>query len=235
VRASEPISDVTVVVPARNEERTLHACLAAIDGALDRLRESRPAIRTRVISVLDRCTDRSAAVLDGFPHVLMLEVDAGNVGLARARGTSVAETLATAHPRAHWLAHTDADSLVPSHWLTSQLDQADAGNDLWIGTVTPVLDDLDADRRAHWLRSHPPGAALGHVHGANLGVRASAYRAVGGFAPVGEHEDVELVGRLAAAGHPAIASDEAPVLTSSRLVGRTPRGYAGYLADLGSG
>src|SRR5690606_39684918 len=39
-----------------------------------------------------------------------------------------------------------------------------------------------------------------HVHGANLGVSAAAYRAVGGFPPLAAHEDQALVAALARDG-----------------------------------
>jgi hypothetical protein len=74
-----------------------------------------------------------------------------------------------------------------------------------------------------------PGEANGHVHGANLGVRASVYRSAGGFADLAEHEDIDLVARCRALGATTVASARADVLTSGRQVGRTPGGYAGYL------
>ncbi len=99
-----------------------------------------------------------------------------------------------------WLACTDADSAVPEHWLTRQLDLADAGADVVVGTVRPELAALSPDRARAWLATHRPGHANGHVHGANLGVRLTAHDAAGGFAPVAEHEDVGLVERARAAG-----------------------------------
>jgi hypothetical protein len=75
-----------------------------------------------------------------------------------------------------------------------------------------------------------PGRPNGHVHGANLGVRADAYLRAGGFATLPEHEDVDLVARLRADPRVDVRpSDAADVLTSGRTTGRTPGGYAGYL------
>ena len=67
------------------------------------------------------------------------------------------------------------------------------------------------------------------MHGANLGVRADAYLAAGGFRTVAEHEDVGLVETLRAAGAPIDSTDRAPVTTSARSTGRVPGGFAGYL------
>jgi len=129
-----------------------------------------------------------------------------------------------------WLACTDADSVVPVGWIDDQLDRAAAGADVVIGTVRPDFADLSPRQIAAWTGRHTPGRPNGHVHGANLGVRASSYRAVGGFAPVDLHEDNDLVDRLRAAGATLVASDVGEVLTSGRRDGRTSGGYAGYLA-----
>ncbi|GGU51567.1 hypothetical protein GCM10010289_84950 [Streptomyces violascens] len=56
-----------------------------------------------------------------------------------------------------------------------------------------------------------------HVHGANLGVRASAYLSVGGFPPLVVGEDVALVQALERHGHRILPTDTCPVETSSRL------------------
>lgn len=229
--AVAPLGFVTVVIPARNEEAALDACLRSVETAVDVALRAHPEVSVRVVLVLDRCTDDSARIAARFTRVTQLALDAGTVGAARAHGIAAAE-LGVDASSAHWIANTDADSVVPPHWLIAQLGHALAGADAWVGTVTPVLADLDDARRDEWLRTHPPGASRGHVHGANLGFSASAYRDVGGFEHLPEHEDVRLVDRLARAGAVIAATDEAPVLTSARLVGRTPSGYAGYLTRL---
>ena len=70
------------------------------------------------------------------------------------------------------------------------------------------------------------------MHGANLGVRADAYLAVGGFAPVPAHEDVGLVDRLVAAGRRVCWVDVPRVVTSPRLDARAPAGLGADLRAL---
>jgi hypothetical protein len=53
--------------------------------------------------------------------------------------------------------------------------------------------------------------------------------AVGGFASVPLHEDVELVARLRRAGAVVVATGAGEVITSARAVGRADGGYAEYL------
>ncbi len=204
---------VAVVIPARDEAELIGRCLDSIGDA-------------RVIVVADSCGDDTAAIArDRGAEVI--EIDEANVGLARAIGCEAA----LRDPRVDWLACTDADSVVPSNWLTVQYKLAEQGVDAVVGTVRPDFADLTALQARAWLATHQFGVANGHVHGANLGLRAAAYLHVGGFAPVSEHEDNDLVARLAAAGFTVTPTAAIEVSTSGRTFGRTPGGYARYLRD----
>jgi hypothetical protein len=119
---------------------------------------------------------------------------------------------------------------VPPHWLTT-FGMLSAHADVCLGTVRPDFDDLSAEQREIWLRTHIRGRPAGNTHGANLGLSAHTYLAAGGFAPLGEHEDVDLVARCRNHGAVVVASDEAEVLTSGRRIGRTPGGYSSFLAE----
>jgi hypothetical protein len=125
---------------------------------------------------------------------------------------------------------TDADTVVPADWITHQLDLADAGVDVVLGTVRPDFADLSARHVAYWRATHHRGRPPGNVHGANLGVRASTYAEAGGIPDLSAHEDVALVRAARAIGARERASDVHEVETSGRLVGRTPAGYAAFLA-----
>jgi len=219
-----PIRRIAVVIPARDEEETLEACIASVEDAADRV-----GVAVDVVLVLDACTDGSAEVAARHPGVRTASVAFRNVGRSRAHGVELAVAANDAHGL--WLAFTDADSRVPRGWLAEHL-RAAARADAYIGAVVPVLNDLDPVRRRVWVDGHPPGATLGHVHGANLGMRASAYRTAGGFAPLDTAEDVDLAERLRASGAVILSSEREPVVTSARLNGRAPRGYAGYLDAL---
>ncbi|MEO5709728.1 MAG: hypothetical protein ABIQ59_07890 [Nocardioidaceae bacterium] len=72
----------------------------------------------------------------------------------------------------------------------------------------------------------------GHVHGANLAVRADAYLDVGGFPGAVHGEDQALVDALVARGHRLLRTREISVVTSGRLVGRAQDGLADHLRRL---
>lgn len=230
-------TDVMVVVmPVRDEELLLGAALSALTVAVETA--SRAGIRSEVRVVLDACTDATAEVASrfGFPT---LTSTAERVGAARALGISHAiDALADVPVRRIWVANTDADSRVPAGWLTN-FRAISRVADVCAGTVRPDFDDLSAAQQAHWLRTHVRGRPNGNIHGANLGIRATTYLAAGGFAPIGEHEDVDLISRCRNNGAVLAASDDAEVITSGRLIGRTPGGYAGFLrrqvSDLAAG
>lgn len=225
---SEQVTAMAVVVPAHNEESLLLGCLTALTRAVERTRSRGIACVVRI--VLDACTDGSETIAQSFEFPV-LRIDEGRVGVARAVGIADAlHELRDVAAHDVWIANTDADSEVPSQWLLRQRALS-ARADVCVGTVRPDFADLTPDHRAHWLATHPRGVANGHVHGANLGVRSDVYAALGGFAPWDEHEDVDLVDRARMAGARIMATADIEVMTSGRLAGRTPGGYAGYLRD----
>jgi glycosyltransferase involved in cell wall biosynthesis len=227
-----PVTDVHVVVPANDEEVLLPRALRSIARAVARLRRCRPGIRTHVVLVLDACVDGSREVAARHHDLTVVEVNHRCVGAARAHGVDVA-TADVGEPDAarHWMAGTDADCVVPGDWLVRQVMLADAGIDLVTGTVHPD-EELDGDALALWRALHQLGDGHPHVHGANLGIRLSAYREAGGFEPLAVHEDVRLVERVRSAGAACLATSSVHVRTSGRTQGRTPGGFADYLGVL---
>ena len=71
-----------------------------------------------------------------------------------------------------------------------------------------------------------------HIHGANLGISAEAYRLAGGFEPLACDEDVQLVRQLERCGATIAWSHRPQVLTSARLDSRARGGFGDYLRDL---
>ncbi|PRY14551.1 glycosyltransferase [Kineococcus rhizosphaerae] len=217
---------ISVVVPARDEETTIGACLDALAAAARHC-----PVPVDVVVVADRCQDRTERIARAA-GVRVLLSGAGQVGAARAAGVRAARALRPVEPAdEHWIASTDADSLVPAGWLGWHAQIAAADVDLLLGTVR-----LAGPAGAHraWRERYAAGEwATGHVHvhGANLGVRASTYLAAGGFPALPAHEDRALADRVRALpGARVLASSRFPVTTSDRLVGRAPEGVAADLS-----
>jgi len=217
-----------VVVPAHDEAELLPACLAALRSAADVA-----GVPVRLLVVADACTDATAAVA-AAADVEVIRIRARNVGAARAVGLARLLRTEDTDPAAMWLATTDADTVVPPGWLRRQLGYADQGWDVVLGTVA-VTD---------WA-GHPPHAPAvfearyefgagphPHVHGANLGIRASAYLAAGGFRPLRTAEDHALLAAATEAGCQVLQAADITVETSARRQARAPRGFSHALRAL---
>jgi glycosyltransferase involved in cell wall biosynthesis len=223
---------IGVVVPAHNEQDLLPSCLASLRRAAREL----PGIPARLVVVADACRDRTAAVARRG-GAAVVTTGARSVGAARAAG--VREVLRGAghlDPADIWLATTDADTRVPARWLRGQVRHADQGWDAVAGTVR-VADWTGYPPNVRSLFRERYGAGTGphsHVHGANLGFRASAYLRAGGFPDVPTAEDHALVAALTATGSRVCRTRALTVVTSARRDARAPHGFSGYLAELDS-
>lgn len=217
------------VVPARDEEALLPGCLDALAAAV----QNSP-LPTRTIVVLDRCTDRSLEICRSR-GVDAVEVDYANVGRARHAGAT--DAILHGPPAVElWLANTDADSRVPPDWVSEQVRLANQGADAVLGLVEIDNDlhqpTLSAHQAAYRRRLGPDGSH-GHVHGANLGIRASTYQRAGGFRPLTDHEDRQLLRRVHALHSTLVVTTTAlRVKTSGRTRGRCDAGFARDLARL---
>ncbi|RZA26164.1 MAG: glycosyltransferase family 2 protein [Proteobacteria bacterium] len=213
-----------IVIPAHNEQAVIADCLAAVKTAAHHPGLHGEAVQ--ILVVLDHCTDLTSTYVDQA-QVSSLEIDARNVGVARALG---AEAMLARGAR--WLAFTDADTQVAPAWLAEQLAlQADAV----CGTVE-VVDWSDHGTHAELIRWHfgqtyTDADDHRHIHGANLGVSASAYRVAGGFQHLACSEDVALVEALQATGARIAWSARPRVITSARRVARARGGFADALLN----
>lgn len=211
---------IGVVIPVHNEEELLDACLQAVSqAARDPLLDAEPV---ETVVVLDACTDRSAAI--AVRHkAQIVSLDARCVGAARALGASLALDYG-----ARWVAFTDADTIVPANWLSAQLD---LGADATCGQV--AIEDWSGhppEFRELYLKSY--SAQVRHIHGANLGVAAAAYRTAGGFPALTVGEDRALIASVLDHHREVRWAGMPRVVTSSRLRSVVKGGFASYLAEL---
>jgi len=213
---------IGVVIPAHNEEKHITTCLSSIliaarhPGLLGR--------EVRVVVVLDDCSDDTARLVCGM-DVSAVNVSFQNVGKARATG---AEELLSVG--AQWLAFTDADTVVPPDWIARQLDfMADAV----CGTVeVDSWAEHGETVRTQYMECYQFVENHRHIHGANLGLSATAYREAGGFQHLAAHEDVHLVADLEKISANIVWTATNPVVTSARKDFKCRGGFGEYLASL---
>lgn len=242
------VGAVVVAVPVRDEEARVGACLRSVVAAA-----ARTPVPVVVAVALDRCTDASRARVEevlgpGDARWAAVELDGPGAGrtVAEARDAAVRAGLALLgggpggasdgdpDEDAVWLACTDADTRVPGTWLQEQVRRADEGADVVAGAVRldddPRLPRRSRERYEELLRSRDrAGAAHAHVYGANLGVRASSWRAAGGFPRVRTGEERALLGAVEGAGGRVVRPRGPRVTTSARPRGRAPGGLADLL------
>jgi glycosyltransferase involved in cell wall biosynthesis len=229
-----------VVVPARDEEARIGACLEALATQVEVDPDA-----YEVIVVLDRCEDGTEAAVEaaraalGGPVVHAIEGPGRGAGAARAIGMDVGCARLEALGRLDGLlASTDADSRVAPDWIARQLEAIAAGAEAIGGEVhldpdeaAALPDGVLARRRADLTARTREAARRGpaehaHFSGASLGVTPSAYRRAGGMAWLAALEDQELEDRLAAAGIAIHRLRPVAVVTAARTEGRAERGLA---------
>jgi glycosyltransferase involved in cell wall biosynthesis len=215
---------LAILIPAHNEEDTIQDAIeAARCAASDPMLDGEPV---EVIVVLDSCDD-ATAVRAAEAGARTVSIGARNVGVARAVGAEAGLALG-----ARWLAFTDADTRVSPTWLADQLAlEADAvcgcvGVDDWSphGVHAGLLD-------LHFRETYTDQDGHRHIHGANLGVSAPAYRKAGGFRHLACSEDVDLVRSLEATGARIAWSARPRVVTSARRNARARGGFADALLE----
>jgi glucosyl-3-phosphoglycerate synthase len=229
-----------VVVPARDEEQRIGACL----DALARQEDLRPD-EYEVIVVLDACVDQTpeevAAARERWPEMRIHPVEGPGrgAGPARAVGMDIAcARLESVGAETGLLASTDADTLVGGDWLVRQLELIASGAEAVGGEVrldqeeanalpAGVLDARAEDVADRLRRAADRGPAEhAHFSGASLGLTPTAYRRVGGMGRLVALEDQELEDRLAAADVAIHRPRSVQVTTSARTEGRAERGLA---------
>jgi glucosyl-3-phosphoglycerate synthase len=205
---------VVVVVPARDEEQRIGACLDALAAQV----EIDPAAYETIV-VLDACGDGTEREVEEarrrWPELRLLTLPGPGrgAGPARATGMDVACARLESVGRVDGLlATTDADSVVAPDWIARQLEAIATGAEAIGGEILldageaerlpgTVIRGRDADlvERTRLAQSRGP-AEHAHFAGASIGLTPRAYRRAGGMGWLAALEDQELEDRLAGAG-----------------------------------
>lgn len=234
---------IAVCVPARNEA-------ALLPRLLDALAVQQGEHDFVLCLLLDSCTDASEAIVraraGSLPFAITIAKafsDEPNAGRARRHAMEIGLSCVTG-PRA-LIISTDADTVPDPHWLSANrhaLEIADiaAGSVERIGgqacatqdRIEAFYDALYALRRA--IDPVPWEAAETHHYtsAASLAFRADAYRALGGFEPIGRGEDGQIVDAARRAGLRVRQDAAIRVRTSARRQGRAVGGLAEHLRRL---
>lgn len=239
----DPKLRASVVVPARDEEALIEACLEALAN-----QEGVAYEGYEVLLVLDRCADDTEVlarnVAGRHPNFRLRFLEGPGLGSGHARRLGMeaacARLLGLGRPGG-LVCSTDADTVVAPDWLKAQLDAASRGA-VAIGGRIELSDDGDLpESLARWhtergrLRHREIVSAPGRTEhwqfsGASLALTAAVYREVGGLEPRASLEDEHLEAVLRGRGVPIDRLLSVRVTTSARLIGRAEQGLAHDLA-----
>jgi glycosyltransferase involved in cell wall biosynthesis len=197
----EQLIELTVIVPARNEEDCLGACLQSLVVQSEEIFEL--GRDWELIVVDDHSTDRTAQIAGSFPGVTIMQagkLEPGWTGKANAIWT------AAIHARGRWLLFTDADTVHEPGNLRRAMHEAERHNaEILSYSPRQIVRGL-AQRSLMPLvfcelaLAYPPAKVsdpnqrIAAANGQFLLVEREAYRKLGGHASVAGEvlEDVEL-------------------------------------------
>lgn len=199
------MADVSVIVPARNAERSLPTLLAGLAA------QTLPRERFEVLVVDDASTDRTPQLGSGIATMLHTPARSGSY---------VARNVGIRHARAPVLAFTDADCRPEPGWLEAGLAVlADPVVGLVGGHIEVTLsaEPSRAELIDARFLDQEQMVAGGDAATANLFVRRAVLDAIGPFNErLTAGGDTELTRRAAAAGHRLVYSREAAVVHPPR-------------------
>jgi glycosyltransferase involved in cell wall biosynthesis len=194
---------VSVIVPARDEEACLGACLESL--------VAQDGVGFEIIVVDDGSTDRTRAIAEAFAGVQVIEPGPLPAGWS---GKNNAVTAGARRARGEWLLFTDADTVHRPGSLARALAEARAlGADMlsyspeqevhgfWERAIMPVIfGELAATYRPSSVSN--PRSMAAAANGQYLLVSHEAYDAFGGHAAVGTSllEDVALARAVKSTG-----------------------------------
>lgn len=197
----EELLELTVIVPARNEEDCLGACLESLVAQSDEI--FKLGRDWELVVVDDHSTDRTAEIARSFPGVTVMQAEPlgpGWTGKANAVWTGARKA------RGRWLLFTDADTVHEPGNLHRAMHEATRHkvgmlsysprqivSGLWQRALMPlVFSELSLAYPP--AKVSDPNERIAAANGQFLLVEREAYRKLGGHASVADKvlEDVEL-------------------------------------------
>jgi glycosyltransferase involved in cell wall biosynthesis len=203
VEFASPPPEVSVIVPARNEEACLGDCLESL--------VTQNGVGFEVIVVDDYSTDRTREIAESFAGVRVISPGALPAGWT---GKNNAVIAGAGEARGGWLLFTDADTVHLPGSLARALEEAKREQaDLlsyspeqiavtfWEMAVLPVVF-AELARQYPPKKVSDPGSPVAAANGQFILIRREAYEAAGGHRSIADSllEDVALAGAVKSSG-----------------------------------
>lgn len=186
----EPRTSITVIIPARNEEKNIAACLRSLAG------QTYPASLLQVIVVNDHSTDNTAQVVQQFPadNVLLINL-ADHITDPINSYKKKAIEIAIEHASGELIVTTDADCTAPPRWLYSIAAVYNGCNAVFVGAPVKLVGSSRKQERSllfifqaldfMTLQGITAASVVGGVHsmcnGANMAYPRRVFYEVNGY------------------------------------------------------
>ena len=214
---------VSVIVPARNEENNIEACLQRLTT------QSYPQERYEIIVVDDESTDRTAELVARFSSVRLLP----SVGAEALAPKKAALHTGITAARGEIILTTDADCLAPYCWIETMVgaferDVAAAASWLIVSRRPNLLGRIEQLDAFGLVLFGAAAFGIGRpflANGANLAYRKSVYLEIGGFEDIGRFasgDDDLLLQKIArhASWRILFVDADEPVMTNANATWR---------------
>ena len=174
---------VSVIIPARNEEQHIFACLHAV------LQQDYPKEKFEILLIDDHSTDRTHSIAASLAasHSQLRIIRLDRKGQNSYKKIAIQEGIAAS--QGELILQTDGDCMVPKSWISTMVAQFTPSVGMVTGPVALSYSD-------HWFERFQALEYLGLIaigagslaagspnmcNGANLAYRKSAFKAVDGY------------------------------------------------------
>jgi glycosyltransferase involved in cell wall biosynthesis len=203
------LTEVSIIVPARNEEASLADCLQSLI--------TQTGVASEIIVVDDHSTDRTREIAESFVargKGIVRVIEAGPLP-ANWTGKNNAATTGARAASGEWLLFTDADTVHLPGSLAHAIFEADLYHidmlsyspeqvavTFWEMAILPVVF-AELARRYPPSKVSDPNSPIAAANGQYILIRRAVYDAIGGHTAVASEilEDVALARAFKAAGH----------------------------------
>jgi glycosyltransferase involved in cell wall biosynthesis len=203
------LTEVSIIVPARNEEASLADCLQSLI--------TQTGVASEIIVVDDHSTDRTREIAESFVargKGIVRVIEAGPLP-ANWTGKNNAATTGARAASGEWLLFTDADTVHLPGSLARAIFEADLYHidmlsyspeqiavSFWEMAILPVVF-AELARQYPPSKVSDPNSPIAAANGQYILIRRAVYDAIGGHTAVASEilEDVALAQAFKAAGH----------------------------------
>jgi len=186
----EALTHFSIVIPARDEQVNIGACLATI------LANDYPSHLYEIIVINDHSTDQTAAIVEkwqqDYPQIKLIHL-ANHVAAGLNAYKKKAIELAIAQTKGDWIITTDADCVVSTKWLSILDNYIQKTGVVFVaapvkftntGSIVSLFQVLDFMSLQGITAAAVGAGAHSMCNGANLAYEKKAFYAVGQFAGI---------------------------------------------------